>query len=177
MTRAARVCRRQSTLSRPAIRPIPFARVLGNSHPLMSFTQFFVASLLSVIVYRLLQIRERPRLPFPPGPAGMRLGLWLIGNLGDLPTQYPWLKYEKMGQDLGKYLQGGPLSVAETHRRCLGSDILHLEFFGTHLVVLNSEKAATDLLEKRSSIYSDRCVQKISLHNPILTSNRLQGLN
>jgi hypothetical protein len=39
----------------------------------------------------------------------------------------------------------------------LGSDIIHAELFGIHLVVLNSEKAATDLLDKRSSIYSDRC--------------------
>jgi hypothetical protein len=134
----------------------------------MSFTnvQLFVASLLSVVVYRLLQRRERPRLPFPPGPTGMGLGVWLMGNLRDLPTKYPWLKYEKMGQDIGKHLQGGSFPIAETHRRCLGSDILHLEFFGTHLVVLNSEKAATDLLEKRSSIYSDRCVQKVSSHNP-----------
>jgi len=101
----------------------------------MSFTyvQLFLASLLSVIVYRLFLRRQQPQLPFPPGPTGQRL----IGNLRDLPTQYQWLKYEKMGQDIG-------------------SDILHLEFFGTHLVVLNSEKAATDLIEKRSSIYSDR---------------------
>jgi hypothetical protein len=43
------------------------------------------------------------------------------------------------------------------HFLFLGSDIVHVELFGTHIVVLNSEKAATDLLEKRSSIYSDRC--------------------
>lgn len=97
------------------------------------YLQLFVASLLSAIVYRLLQRRQRPSLPFPPGPKGLPL----IGNLRDLPTQYQWLKYERLGQDIG-------------------SDILHLEFFGTHLVVLNSEKAANDLLEKRSSIYSDR---------------------
>ena len=42
--------------------------------------------------------------------------------------------------------------------QCLGSDILHLKLFGTHLVVLNSEKTSNDLLNKRSSIYSDRYV-------------------
>jgi hypothetical protein len=44
------------------------------------------------------------------------------------------------------------------HWTCLGSDIVHAELFGTHLVALNSEKVARDLLEKRSSIYSDRFV-------------------
>ncbi|KAI9439721.1 cytochrome P450 [Lactarius indigo] len=100
-----------------------------------TYSQLFAASLLSVIVYRLFQRRRRPPLPFPPGPKGLPL----IGNLRDLPTQYQWLNYEKVGQQIG-------------------SDIVHLELLGTHLVVLNSEKAANDLLEKRSSIYSDRCV-------------------
>lgn len=39
----------------------------------------------------------------------------------------------------------------------LESDIIHCEVLGTHIIVLNSTKAAKDLLEKRSNIYSDRC--------------------
>ncbi|KAH9055190.1 cytochrome P450 [Lactarius vividus] len=51
------------------------------------------------------------------------------------------------------------LAIAARHfnlGRDIGSDILHLELLGMHLVILNSEKASNDLLEKRSSIYSDR---------------------
>jgi len=36
------------------------------------------------------------------------------------------------------------------------SDIIHLSVAGTSLVVLDTSEAATELLEKRSSIYSDR---------------------
>ena len=35
-------------------------------------------------------------------------------------------------------------------------DVIHLSAFGQHMIILNSAQAAWDLLEKRSSIYSDR---------------------
>ena len=35
-------------------------------------------------------------------------------------------------------------------------DVVHIKIFGQPLVILNSLKAARDLLDKRSSIYSDR---------------------
>jgi len=35
-------------------------------------------------------------------------------------------------------------------------DIISFSFFGRHIIVLNSAKVAVELLEKRSSIYSDR---------------------
>ncbi|CCO32962.1 O-methylsterigmatocystin oxidoreductase Short=OMST oxidoreductase [Rhizoctonia solani AG-1 IB] len=40
--------------------------------------------------------------------------------------------------------------------RKLDSDIIYLNLIGQPLVILNSAQAASDLLEKRSSIYSDR---------------------
>ncbi|EKM55887.1 uncharacterized protein PHACADRAFT_256818, partial [Phanerochaete carnosa HHB-10118-sp] len=42
------------------------------------------------------------------------------------------------------------------------SDILHLEVLGTHIVVLNSAKVATELLDKRSKVYSGR-VQSVMM--------------
>jgi hypothetical protein len=41
------------------------------------------------------------------------------------------------------------------------SDILHLRLFQTHIVVLNSAASAKELFEKRSAIFSDRCVNVI----------------
>lgn len=38
----------------------------------------------------------------------------------------------------------------------IDSDIVHANSLGTHVIVLNSAKAVRELLEKRSSIYSDR---------------------
>lgn len=38
-------------------------------------------------------------------------------------------------------------------------DVLSVKAFGLHIVVLNSAKAAADLFERRSKLYSDRKIQ------------------
>lgn len=40
------------------------------------------------------------------------------------------------------------------------SDILHIRLLSTHVFILNSAKATKDLLDRRSTIYSDRSVTK-----------------
>ena len=37
-----------------------------------------------------------------------------------------------------------------------GSDIIHFEVFGRHIVVVNSVKAAKEIFEKHSAVSSDR---------------------
>ncbi|KAF8258557.1 cytochrome P450 [Lactarius quietus] len=37
-----------------------------------------------------------------------------------------------------------------------GSDVVHVDVLGTHMVIVNSTKAAKELFDRRSSIYSDR---------------------
>ncbi|KAA1466861.1 CyP450 monooxygenase [Dentipellis sp. KUC8613] len=72
-------------------------------------------------------------LPLPPGPKRKPV----IGNLLDMPKDHEWLVYEKWGKEYN-------------------SDILHVDVFGTHIVIVNSAKIANELFEKRSSLYSDR---------------------
>ena len=39
---------------------------------------------------------------------------------------------------------------------CADSDIIHVNALGTSIIILNSYKVATDLLDRRSSTYSSR---------------------
>ena len=64
----------------------------------------------------------------------------------------------------------GFVSIAKKFSRCLArteghrtddvtvsdTDVLYMRLFSKHLIVLNSSEAISDLLEKRSNIYSDR---------------------
>ncbi|KAK0469239.1 cytochrome P450 [Desarmillaria tabescens] len=85
-----------------------------------------------ILIQRLFSVTKTRRTLLPPGPKELPL----IGNLLDMPTEKEWLTFAKWGE-----LYGNIASVA---------------FFGQRLIVLNSAQTATDLLDKKSSIYSDR---------------------
>lgn len=88
----------------------------------------FVA-LVSAVLYRRIRIK---RLPLPPGPPPR----FLTGNLHQLPSNEPWLAYAEWAK------QYGPLVC--------------FRLFRQRYIVLNSGRAAMDLLDARSGIYSDR---------------------
>ncbi|KAG1852552.1 cytochrome P450 [Suillus subluteus] len=89
--------------------------------------------LACVGVYLLKQVFNKKKpAAYPPGPPG-----WpLIGNVLDVPHIKPWLTFTEWGKKYG--------------------DILHIEVLGQHIVVLNSLKIAIDMLDNKSTIYSDR---------------------
>ncbi|PBK94452.1 cytochrome P450 [Armillaria gallica] len=75
--------------------------------------------------------RNNRNAPFPPGPKGLPV----IGNLFDMPTEREWLTFAKWGE---KYAS--------------------ITILGRRMVVLNSAQMAISILDKKSSIYSDRPV-------------------
>ncbi|KAF8910211.1 cytochrome P450 [Gymnopilus junonius] len=75
--------------------------------------------------------RVHRSLPYPPGPRKLPL----LGNLLDFPLSFSWETYARWSKD---------------HN----SDIIHLRAAGRDFIVLNSLTAATDLLDKKSVIYS-----------------------
>lgn len=95
------------------------------------FWQVF-ACVAGYVLYRWVRLsRDRP--PLPPGPPPYPL----IGHLGVVPQNAPERAYMAWSREYG-------------------SDVIYVNVLGKSIVVLNSASAATDLLEKRGSIYSDR---------------------
>ncbi|KAJ7844119.1 putative monooxygenase [Mycena olivaceomarginata] len=68
----------------------------------------------------------------PPGPRR-----WpLIGSVLEIPQKHQWVTFSKWSKTYG--------------------DIVYLDALGQPIIVINSAKIANDLLDRRSSIYSDR---------------------
>ncbi|KAF8168214.1 cytochrome P450 [Crassisporium funariophilum] len=76
--------------------------------------------------------KKANKYPLPPGPGGYPI----IGNIHDVPHEYAWLTYSDWAKKYGH--------------------ITYLNILGNPTIILNSAKAAIELLETRSSNYSDR---------------------
>jgi cytochrome P450 len=110
-------------------------------------TDAAVVSLGIWLVWRYLS--AKPKLPVPPGPSGYPV----IGNLLDMPTKEQPQKFSEMGKEYGTH-------ICFLREHCAITSVIgplmHLNVLGQPIVVVNDIKIATELLEKRSNIYSDR---------------------
>ncbi|KAJ7648324.1 cytochrome P450 [Mycena polygramma] len=105
----------------------PAVMLIFNAYGLLS------GVLVVYLVSYILSLRRHSRLPLPPGPKKLPL----IGNLLDFPKTRQWETFKKWS-------------------KIYESDILHLDASGTSIIILSSARAVHDLLEQRSSVYSNR---------------------
>ncbi|KAF9064431.1 cytochrome P450 [Rhodocollybia butyracea] len=101
-----------------------------NFDPMHALSLIFLALVLILCA----QWKNSQQYPLPPGPKKLPI----LGNLFDIPRKgFIWLDYIEMCR---KY----------------DSDIIHLGALGNSIIILDSAQAVSDLLEKRSSLYSSR---------------------
>jgi len=90
-----------------------------------------IGAILGLVVFYLARYLLSPFRKLPPGPRGFPI----IGNIFDMKTGQ-WLKF---GQWHKKY-----------------GDVIYLNAAGQSIIVINSQKAAVELLDRRAVIYSCR---------------------
>ncbi|KAH7921033.1 cytochrome P450 [Leucogyrophana mollusca] len=83
-------------------------------------------------------------LPLPPGPRPLPF----LGNILNLNLFEPWLSYTQWRKTYG--------------------DIMCSRLLGQNFIIINSQKVAKELVEQRSTIYSDR---------PVIATNKLFGMD
>ncbi|KAI6090002.1 cytochrome P450 [Hypoxylon rubiginosum] len=97
----------------------------------MSAITISIVATVFLLLYRLSRIGQRPK-GYPPGPPTLPL----IGNLHQMPNKQGHLQFQKWAEEYG------PI-----YSLILGTQVM---------IVLSSDQAIKDLLDKRSNIYSSR---------------------
>lgn len=143
-------------------------------------TQSLIVLLLCAILVRYMYRRSndaRAGKRYPPGPPRLPF----VGSLLHVPKDHEWLAYERMGKQYGEqgsswHMTSGLLRIGRLTDGSVGSDLIHLDVLGSHIIVVNSAKAANELFEKRSAIYSDRCVLLSFCLYPSFVSNETTSI-
>ena len=124
-----------------------------NNYPYLSLTSVILGCAALV---RLARWRSQSQLP--PGPKGFPI----VGNLFDLASTHLWEQFGAWGREYGtfSFLHPRLLHIVRTLTWISAhpGDVIYFSVLGQETIILNSSKAAVELLDKRSATYSNRPV-------------------
>ena len=129
-----------------------------------------IGVILGFVVFYLARYLSSPFRKLPPGPRGFPI----IGNILEMKTGQ-WLKFAEWHKKYGQFIFSKPLSASFLRSPVWPGDLIYLNAAGQPIVVINSQKAAVELLDRRAAIYSDRPRNVIGCE--IMTGGHLFGFS
>lgn len=113
---------------------------------MFSSTLLFV--LLGIITTIAVLVRRATNVRLPPGPPKLPI----LGNVLDVPRKHVGRELSQLSDKYGR----SEMSCSESYFQTFAGDIFALDVIGRTIIVLGSQDVARELLEKRSTNYSDR---------------------
>ncbi len=138
-----------------SIQPFPLSDFTMLSTPLLpdsfSFSYVIILLVLTAVIGVISRRNRKARLP--PGPPPLPF----IGNILDVPKSMSAKEYDRLCQTYGKS-RALSREVASPPLICSNAlgEIVHLDALGQHIIVLGSQEAISEILEKRSAKSSNR---------------------
>ena len=141
-----------------------FALSGGYGHPVRLAAAITLVGLLLWLLSRFTKNLKASR-KLPPGPKGLPM----IGDIRHA-ADHIWLSSPERKNEYGK-LDRGFFFKPKRETDTVEGEMMYVSVLGQGILVLNSRRVAVDLLEKRSSIYSDRP------HSIVLCEYMSEGLS
>lgn len=107
---------------------------------------------LAVVAYRCIKLFRRKPAPFPPGPRGLPI----LENILDMPTYKEWETFSEWAGRYGQYYSESTKRSSNSATSYSLGDIASISIMGRRIVVVNSAKIASEMLDRKSVVYSDR---------------------
>ena len=112
------------------------------------------------IVFGLILVKKiltKSSSALPPGPSKLPI----LENLLDMPTTHEWVTFAEWGKKWGMEINSAIFLFNLFIDLAVLGSMVSISILGQPMIIVNSAKTATEMLAKKSAIYSDRPIMQM----------------